>query len=162
MHHYNSHVAYKWSAHPLGHNPLNSTLEEIIKNTFRYIFLCFLLFVVTCKENSTQAPNDSGLVGTWLWKQTTGGIGGWTTFPPGNNKYLLRITKDNNFIESRNDTITFSDNFVTYIDSTYKKQVIDFINSKRFSMVIERISSDSLSLWDGFIDGYFSFYTRVK
>jgi len=133
-----------------------------MKNVLSYVFLCFLLFAISCEENSTQAPNDNGLVGNWQWKQTTGGIGGWTTLPSGNNKYLLQITKYNNFIESRNDTITFSDNFVLYFDSTYNKQVIDFINSKRFSMVVEKVTSDSLSLWDGFIDGYFYFYTRVK
>ena len=133
-----------------------------MKNSYRYIFLGLLLFAIACKESSTQAPSENGLVGTWLWKQTTGGISGSTTFPSGNNKYLLQITKDNLFIESRNDTITFSDNFTTYIDSTYKSQIIDFVNSKRFSMIVEKVSSDSLSLWDGFIDGYFSFYTRLK
>ncbi len=133
-----------------------------MKNNFSLFFLCFLFFVISCKDNSIQAPPDNGLAGAWLWKQTTGGIGGWTSIPSGNNIYLLQITKNNNFIESRNDTITFTDTFSTYFDSTYKKQVIDFTNSKRFNLVIEKVSADSLSLWDGYIDGYFYFYTRVK
>lgn len=134
--------------------------EEIMKNTFRYIFVSVLLFSFACKENSTQVLTKNGIHGNWLLQQTSGGIGGGTTYP--NSKYLVQITEDNTYTESRNDTVVFSGKFNLYTDSTYNKKIIDFIDSKRFSMVIEKISIDSLVLWDGFVDGYFSFYTRTK
>jgi hypothetical protein len=133
-----------------------------MKNIFIHILFSLLLLTIACKENSTQAANQSGLVGKWLWKQTTGGIAPRTFYPAGNNIYLLQITKDNNFIESRNDTVTFSDYFIIYIDTTYKEQIIDFTNSNRNNIEVNKVSSDSLTLWDGMFDGYFSFYTRVK
>ena len=133
-----------------------------MKKVVKYIFLGSLLFTFACTDSSTEATNDNGLVGLWKWNQTTGGIVGSTTYPTDNNKYLLQITIDNHFIESRNGTITFFDSFDTYVDKTYNAQVIDFVNSKRFSYVVTKVTSDSLILWDGFIDGYFSFYTRVR
>lgn len=146
----------------LANNPPKLTKGEDIKNIIINILFSLLLLIIACKENSTQATNQSDLVGTWLWKQTTGGIAPRTFYPTGNNIYLLQITKDNNFIESHNDTVTFSDYFITYIDTTYREQIIDFTNSNRHNIVVKMVSSDSLSLWDGMIDGYFSFYTRVK
>ena len=130
-------------------------------HVLKYSLLALLLLVVACKESPTGTPNGNSLVGNWSLTQKTGGIGGSTTYP-GSDIYILHITNENGFVESRNDTITFSDRFITYIDTTYESQVIDFVNSRRSSMVVSKVSSDSLSLWDGFIDGYFSFYTRVR
>jgi hypothetical protein len=130
-------------------------------NVIKCSLLASLFFTIACKDSPSESPSTNTFIGTWLLKQKTGGIGGGTIYP-GNDVYVLRITDEQAFVESRNDTITFSDRFITYVDATHRSQVIDFINSRRFSVIVSQASTDSLVLWDGFIDGYFSFYTRMR
>jgi len=66
------------------------------------------------------------------------------------------------YVETQGGTITFSDSITTYIDSFYKAQVIDFVNSRRRSMIVEEFSPYSLTLWDGVIDGYSFSYERTQ
>ena len=126
-----------------------------------FIFI-LSLFYFACKDNISNTSNGNVLVGIWQLKQQSGGFIGQTIYFSDTPKYLLQISIDNKYIETRNDTITFSDSFTTYNDSTYKKQVIDFVNSKRFRMIVEQVTPDSLILWDGLMDGYTSFYIRIK
>ncbi len=118
-----------------------------------------------CKSNpASEEKTNSGIVGTWLWKSTSGGIHGNTTTPTGNDVYELRITNDSNFTELKNDTITFTDKITTYqgrlYDSTQTRLVIDFINSKRFSLFVMNVPADSLILSDLIMDGYTSIYKK--
>ena len=137
-----------------------------MKTVNAFVIILFSVLAVACKTNPTNGgkpDNNNDIYGNWLWKSSTGGIGGTTTFPTGNNKYTLQITVDSNFIESRNDTITFNDKFTLYyVDAVpHPILVLDFINSKRFSLAVNVVSSDSLILSDTFIDGYTSVYTRI-
>lgn len=133
-----------------------------MKKTIISLIVGIFFFSFACKDSSTQPTNESDLVGTWLLKQQTGGFAGQTYYPPEGTTFLLQVTDDNRFVESRNDTVTFSDRFIVHIDSVENVQLIDFIDSKRTSVFVQKVTSDSLTLWDGMMDGFFSFYIREK
>jgi hypothetical protein len=130
----------------------------------KFLLLISLLSFISCKDKSTNGNNaelyETGITGLWLLNNISGGIGGGTTYPSGTN--LLRITNDNNFIQYRNDTITFSDIFTINVDSISHRQTIKFVNSRRISQIVFKVNSDTLALGDAMWDGYMSLYTRVK
>jgi hypothetical protein len=129
-----------------------------------FVFLLLAMsFTPSCKDNPTGTSSGTeNIIGEWRLQMISGGFAGQTTYPPENEVYLLHITSYM-YQESKNDTVTFSDYYRTYVDTaTYHQQVIDFLNSKRTSVVVSSISIDSLSLWDGFIDGFSFLYTRTK
>jgi hypothetical protein len=135
-----------------------------MKLGLKFFLVISLLTFVSCKDKSTNGnkveSSETGITGLWLLKNISGGIGGGTIYPSGTN--LLRITSDNNFIQSRNDTVTFSDNFTISVDSSSQRQTIKFVNSQRISQIIFKVTSDTLALSDAMWDGYMSLYTRVK
>ncbi len=131
------------------------------------LVVLFGALLIGCNSNPTNEGNiSSDIIGNWQWKSTTGGIGGTTTTPTGDNVYVLRITSDSNYIELRNDTTTFTDKFTTYqfniSDSSQSHLVIDFINSRRFSLLVIKVTTDSLILSDMITDGFTSVYTRMN
>ncbi|MFA6455650.1 MAG: hypothetical protein WCW40_02420 [Bacteroidota bacterium] len=138
-----------------------------MKQSFIGVILLLSVLLLCCDESTSHGGMvNSGLEGSWLWKQSTGGIGGTTTIPAAGNVHVLRITSDSTFVETKNDTILFTDTFTTHLnsagDSTKKQLVIDFLNSKRFSLLVEIVTNDSLILSDMIVDGYSSFYTRIR
>jgi hypothetical protein len=123
----------------------------------------FILLIVFlgCIETSTgPGPLEPGLIGVWELKHTSGGISGGTIFPDGVNSFAISISAANQFVETKNDTVIYSGPIEVRYDSLYAKNIIDFIDSRRFSLIITQHSADSLILWDGFIDGYTSLYRK--
>jgi len=127
----------------------------------------FVLVLMGCDSLPTDAGGDgAGIMGRWSWMSTSGGIAGTTTSPVNGNVHVLTITPDSGFIESRNDTTTFSDRFtaryVTVDGSVQRFLLIDFIASKRFSLFVVKADEDSLVLSDMLMDGYTSIYRRKR
>jgi hypothetical protein len=134
-----------------------------MRTSILVIAVGIFLAVWGCGESSTgPGPLEPDLYGSWTLTLRSGGLAGRIIYPDGINAYSVNISLNNTFVEARNDTVIFSQAFIVRFDSTYKKNIIDFTDSRWFSHVIVRTSYDSLVLWDGFIDGYTSVYVRQK
>jgi len=138
-----------------------------MKTAINILIVFFSVLLIGCESNPTnEGKINSSIIGDWLWKSTSGGFAGTTTTPTNGNVHILKITIDSNFIEIRNDTITFTDKFSTrqyvFDDSLQSYLLIDFATSRRFNLFVTKLTTDSLILSDMLIDGYSSLYTRIK
>lgn len=134
-----------------------------MKHFVALFIICLVVIAAGCEENAAgNGPLEPDLYGSWDLKLRSGGIAGRIIYPDGINSYSVKILLENTYVESRNDTVVFTAAFVVRYDSTYQRNIIDFTDSRWFSLVIEHVTQDSLIVSDGFIDGYASVYLRKK
>ena len=124
------------------------------------VILLSILFV-TCKSNPTTSDNstNNGIVGKWLWTQTSGGIAGTTTKPSANQLVVIQFTADSSYYSFSHDTLKRSTSYSIKKGST--RDTLMWKDMPNYKQVISYLTQDSLSIDDTGADGFGSTYTRV-
>lgn len=132
------------------------------------IFITTFLLLMNCTVNKNPISSDTNpYVGTWRWIKTVGGL-----FPrvitPGEG-LTIKINYDNSYTYRvfRNDILKMISHYkIKPIEYYYYDNKILYTNivtyNYHFNQDAEyaRIYSDTLEIWDGMIDGYFSWYIK--
>jgi len=132
------------------------------------LLLCVLALAAisySCEKNSVAVLQN--LEGEWQWISTCGGL-----YPdcntPESTGYSIRIvySADSYYSYYQNDTLKLKVKYNTYLSKSQdgkNSQVVDLItfdiNPAAFYY---SISSDTLSLFNGYPDGLVSIYKRIK
>ncbi len=130
------------------------------------IFL-FLFLLVSCTEENLTESLFSQYNGTWLWLKTEGGLFPRVFTPE--NGVTIKVVFDNlnNFKIYRNDSLKVLANYKIE-KSEYDRDKITYSNittyNYHYTTVADyaKIYSDTLEIWDGSFDGYFSFYKKIN
>jgi hypothetical protein len=141
--------------------------KNIICPFFPLILLFCTIFLVNCADRNLTESIDNKYQGSWLWIKSVGGLGPRVTEPKEgmtlkkcyDDQGIFRIFRNDSLkvtgsylisgVENGRDEITYSN--VT-ADNYYFNSHTDYA----------RIHTDTLELWDGNDDGYFSFYKKIK
>lgn len=111
-------------------------------------------------------PNpDRPLLGSWSWRLSCGGIGGWCIYADSvDYTRTISFTNDYDFIEMRNDSIVFSSTYEVvrkpFWGGTDTSDVL-VIEGYWIEMKIEQLRNDSLSLVDRCDDCFGHLYTKL-
>ena len=139
-----------------------------MKNIYKIIlYFLFLLLFNTCSKDNPAGSNSTLYSGTWLWLKTVGGIFPRVITPE--NGMSLKVSFDNlnNYKIYRNDSLKVSANYKIEEDE-YDWDKISYSNIVTYDYNFNtdtdfaEIHSDTLQIWDGMIDGYFSFYKKLQ
>jgi hypothetical protein len=134
-----------------------------------YVKLFYLLFVfvfITCSDEN-PVENDFNIYnGTWLWLKTQGGLFPRVIVPEEGVTTEIHFN-NGNFKICRNDSVKVNaiykiENYDTIWDKiSYSNIMTDNYNFKS-GPDLAAIYSDTLAIWDGMIDGFFSIYKKAK
>ncbi len=134
--------------------------------SLRIFILLFIIVTSNCSEDNPVGTGTYKYLGVWTWMRTVGGI--FPTVREPENGEVIKIYFDDNkvFKLVKNDSIkVFSKYLVEEKENEWDR--ITYSNIKTFNyyynttLNFAQIKSDTLIIWDGYIDGYFSFYKRV-
>jgi hypothetical protein len=131
--------------------------------------LLFILVISTidygCEKNSVTIPQS--LAGEWSWIRTCGGIYYNCSTPESTHQNIRTVyTQDSFYNYYQNDTLKQSVRFNIYIIKSQDgkdRQMVDYVtfgfnpNALYYSIV-----RDTLSLWNGDLDGLTSYFKRLK
>ncbi len=136
------------------------------KKKYLILLLFSLLFVTCTDDSSTEAP-FSKYQGTWLWIQTSGGLFPRVTTPPPGTTVKIIFDSYGLYHEYRNDSLkVFAKYNVSESNQSRDKisfsEVTTFNYHFYFNAGYAMIKSDTLDIWDGNMDGYFSLYKKIK
>lgn len=121
-------------------------------------------FLIAASCESPNEPEAAPLLGSWVWDQSCGGIGGWCNyadsvdyveilhFGPFNH---YSITRDGRIIEQGRYEITREDTWNGEMSEVVKLQFRDF------PLIVEFVASDTLRLTDYCYDCYTHLYHRI-
>ena len=132
----------------------------------RILILLFLIATFNCSEDNPVGSEADKYYGVWTWMKTVGGI--FPTVREPENGDVIKIYFDDNEIFKlvKNDSIkVFSKYIVEEKENEWDR--ITYSNIKTYnyyfnpSINYTQLKSDTLIIWDGYMDGYFSFYKRV-
>jgi hypothetical protein len=130
----------------------------------KYIVILSLLLGLGCKREYTTEPESGKYGGKWLWVKSVGGKSGVEIKPEEGTK-IVRYYKNDTFRLYRNDTLKVLAEYeingqIQDLDKIVYSDIRTF--DYYFDPEIEyaRLDSAGLQVWDGLIDGYFSFFTR--
>lgn len=133
------------------------------------ILLSFLLpfLFITCSENNPVENNFTSYSGTWLWLKTEGGLFPRVTIPEEGMTLKISFDNLNNYKIYRNDSLKVSANYeIEEVENDWDKISYSNITTYNFNFNTDKelsiIHSDTLEIWDGMIDGYFSLYKKIK
>lgn len=136
------------------------------------ISLFIVIGLICCEKDNDSLRTDSGLIGTWEWLRTDGGIAFHIHESPytTGNTYLLKFTADSMITIYENDINIFTGNYLIEKEkSIYSGEIEDFIliaeNYNIQSLVISgiiKVDNDSLTIDDNCYDGVGSSYIRVE
>lgn len=134
--------------------------------TYLFFFLFLLTTLTGCKENPVTI-SKSKYNGSWLWMQSVGGFLGRVILPEEGEVIIIMYDEFNTYKLFKNDTLKV---FATYAVEESKNGVdkISYSNHVKFDYYFDEhpeyadIRSDTLVLWDGYYDGYFSYYKKVN
>jgi hypothetical protein len=128
----------------------------------------FVLFLsITCSEDNPVEINYTSYNGTWLWLKTEGGYA-YHLITPGDSLTVIAIY--NNFGEHlyyRNGSLKVSARYEIQ-ESEYARDKIIYSNIHKYNWdfytnpVYAEIQSDTMKIWDGMIDGFFSYYKKIR
>jgi hypothetical protein len=130
------------------------------------ILLIIIWLFTSCSENSPTENNFSSYYGTWLWLKTEGGFSPRVFTPKEGTTLKLYFDSFNNFRIYRNDSIKVAANY--RIQNSQYGDKISYSNVTSYNYTFYqdtgfgRIYSDTLYIWDGAIDGFFSFYKKIR
>lgn len=139
-----------------------------MKSILRIIFvLIFGLLYTSCSETSSSESEFSKYTGTWLWIKTTGGFAGVEITPAEGTSLKISFDEFGRFRLYRNDslkviatsTVKQSKNvydIISYSDITTFNFSFDSSNDYAY------LQNDTLSLWDGMYDGFFSAFKKIR
>ncbi len=139
-----------------------------MKPLFRFIIIFLISFIfVSCSENNSTQSDYYKYKGTWLWLKTVGGFGGTVTNPQEGTSLKINFDEFSRYRIFRNDSLKVIASY--YVEPTdYGNDKISFVNvttfNYHFSSAPEyvKIKNDTLSSWDGMMDGYISFFKKIN
>ena len=152
-----------------------------MKNAFTLSLLLVSLTVLGCtKKESVNVPStnsdglaksptvNQGILGSWNWYVSIGGISGSQVLTPASEGYTVTIVynSDSTFQYYRNDTLQAATRFsVCHRKDAFTHDTMDVITyeSNRFvSQAVYVVTADSLELRDECYDCMGRGYTRAK
>jgi hypothetical protein len=130
------------------------------------ILLCFYFFI-SCSEAGPIENNFNKYNGTWLWFQTVGGLFPRVFRPHDGETIKISYNMPDKFKIYRNDSLKVIASYL--IEQTeHNRDKISYYNviTDDFYFSSEpdyaALRTDTLELWDGMIDGFFSFYKKLN
>ena len=135
-----------------------------MKYIYKIIFPYF--FLVGCLNESPTENNFNKYNGTWIWLKTVGGIGPRVFEPEDGITTKIRYDGYKIFKILRNDTLKVIGHYkIDEAENGYDIILYSDIITYNYRYDVDsefaQISSDSLVVWDGAFDGYFSFYKKI-
>ncbi|HJR99667.1 MAG TPA: hypothetical protein VJ780_01925 [Flavobacterium sp.] len=129
---------------------------------FLIVFTFFLCFC-SMTNDGKNTQNITAILGTWQWKQSSGGIRGKDIVTPESTGVKKKIVFDinkkvsvfTNGLETGNYTYK-----ITKGNSIFDNKEHYLLTFDEMSYVIQHIDNQHLSLQDNFVDGYVSTYTK--
>ncbi|MFA6598409.1 MAG: hypothetical protein WCS69_11840 [Ignavibacteriaceae bacterium] len=138
-----------------------------MKKNYLYILLFFCFSLVSCFDDDAIEYNITKYNGKWLWLKTVGGFGPTLSTPKEGE--TIKISFDDHLSEfsiSRNDTTKVTAKFKVE-KAEDGRDKISYTNVATWDYYFNsepnytQIKTDTLEIWDGMIDGYFSFYKKI-
>jgi hypothetical protein len=129
-------------------------------NVVMMILLSIMLFA--CKSNPASNDNstNNGIVGKWLWTETSGGIAGTTMKPSANQSVVIQFTADSNYYSFSHDTLQRS---TTYsIIKGLTRDTLLWKDMPNYKQIIFYLTQDTLCIADVGADGFCSAYIRTN
>jgi len=134
------------------------------KNFLQKLIIILIVLVSFSCENSTEVKSEK-FIGEWSWKKTDGGIMGKTIEPQEGTSIVISFESNGVYKIFRNDTLKLIANYKISkgIDNTERIsysniKTIDFKFHQEYDFAT--ISGDTLVLWDGSDDGFYSYYIK--
>jgi hypothetical protein len=135
-----------------------------------YFLIPFLLASLALAGCSLTEQTDAdevraALVGEWAWVSDTGGLGGEVRTPatPGEAAYVVRYSRNGRYevAGGRVGSGRYR------IGTRGEDVVVRYEGDRPFGSLVEahvvqRVSADTLAVWDGLFDGYVSVYARSR
>ena len=137
-------------------------------NNYLNIFCFLFLFLLNaCSDENPIVSNSNLYNGDWLWLKSVGGLFPRVVTPKEGMTLQIKIDKQNNYRIYRNDSLKVSANYkIEEVENDWDKLSYSNIITYDYNFNTEtdfvKIISDTLKVWDGMIDGYFSFYKRLQ
>lgn len=132
----------------------------------KVLFLTVLVLIFSCcllENDKKKTQNVTAIVGTWIWKKSSGGISGKDLVTPqstGVNKKLV-FNADKKVTVFTNDLETGSYRYkITMGNSIFDHKKHYLLTFNEMSYVIQYIDNRHLSIQDNFIDGYVLTYEK--
>jgi len=129
------------------------------------LLLSFSVFI-NCSEESPTENSYRQYNGTWLWLRTVGGTAPRVFTPPEGVTIKISYNELGIFRKLRNDSIKVMANYSIEV-SQYDRDKISYSNITTYDFHFDssseyaQLRTDTLEIWDGVIDGYFSFYKKI-
>ena len=133
---------------------------------FLLLNLCTIVLILQCSEDQNPVSGTiKSYTGSWRWIRTTGGIGGQTTVPGEYDVIIRKYDKTQNYRLYHNDSLKVRADY-TIEPFEYDLDKISYSNIITYNYYLNReyeyamIHGDTLQIWDGNIDGYFSWFIK--
>lgn len=133
----------------------------------RIILLFCFVVIISCSEENYLESSSIKYHGTWLWFRTVGGIFPKVFTPEEGTTIKVNFNKQGIFKIFRNDSLKVIANYkVEALEhnrdkiSYFNVVTNNFYFNSRTDYV--QIKKDTLEIWDGMFDGYFSFYKKIN
>lgn len=138
-----------------------------MKNFLRWFipFFCIYIFIC-CSEMGPTGDSFTKYNGTWLWLYTVGGFAPRIYRSPNGSTIKISYDKFGKFKIYRNDSLkVIASYYIEQAEHNCDKLFYSNVVTSNFYFDSEpdypTIQTDTLVLWDGMIDGYFSFYKKL-
>jgi len=139
-----------------------------MKNNYKKMLLfLFVCFFTGCSVNNPVENNYGKYYGTWLWLKTEGGFFPRITTPDSGTTIKICFDNFNTFELVRNDSLKVTAHYNIEVKDSYWDK-ISYSSIKTFDFIFDtsavytQVHSDSLTIWNGASDGFFSFYKKIN
>ena len=139
-----------------------------MKNIFVKILCVFFLFLFnTCSNDNPVSSNSNQYYGTWVWLKTEGGYSPRVIVPATGTELKISFDYFNNYKLYLNDTLKVIATYqIEEIENNWDKLSYSNVATYNYNFsgnneFIEK-HSDTLQIWNGAADGFFSFYKKLK
>jgi len=123
------------------------------------------LLFICCDVKNPVSSIQTDYIGTWNWFKTVGGFFPTIRTPEDGRTITIHFTKRNIFSLYFGDTLKVVARYKIE-PAEHDQDKITYSNITEYDYhfennpVFARISLDTLRIWDGQMDGFFSYYTK--
>ena len=132
----------------------------------KILILQFFLLFASCSIDNADERSFNKYNGTWLWLRTEGGLFPRVILPEAGQTLKISFDSFGFFRIIRNDSLKVIARYKIEEaendhDKIYYYNIIS--NNYEFNTVYSysKIHLDTLGIWDGAFDGFFSFYKKI-
>ena len=136
----------------------------------RVLPLFIIIFAASITYNCSESnPTESAFgkyQGSWVWTKTVGGF-----FPrvilPNMGHRIVRSYLANTFVLTENSDFKMTAN-IKIQNSEFGDEKVTYSNIKTYDYYFDdrpeyiSVKSDTMVVWDGMIDGFYSFFERIQ